>query len=246
MILDRIADLLALAERASSTAQASNEDAAFADVREQVTGAHSLFRNLGIAHVRVLSLLTQDEQVGVLHAAGLAGEALEVLANASDAELAAYSSTTAEKRGSLRAVSREASGLRASLLAAQQDLLHRVGEEIWPEEDLVRLAVVSHVSHNGNVAHSGRGAFEVRERLITLAKDDVGLALDEIDRLVEEATRAAADAEPLREIEVSDDVIDFWKAASTEQGVGLESLTPAIREWLETHDALTSFTVIRQ
>jgi hypothetical protein len=244
VILDRIADLSALAERASSTARESNEDAAFADVGERVTAAHSLFQNLGMANVRLLGLLTEDEQAGVERAAASASKALEVLAKASDAELAAYSSTTAEKRGSLRAVSREATGLRASLLAAQQSLLHRVGEEVWPEDDLVRLAVVSHISHNGSPAQVDRDVFEVRKKLIEHANDDVGLALDHIDRLVSEATRAAADAQPLRQIEVSDEVIEFWKAA--EQGVGLESLTPSIREWLETHDALTLFTVSRQ
>jgi hypothetical protein len=246
MILDRIADLKALAERASSTTRTSNEDAAFADVEEQVTSAHSLFRSLGMANVRVLRLLAGDERLGILRAATSAFEALQVLANASDAELAAYSSTTAEKRGSLRAVSREASGLRATLLAAQQMLLHRLGQEIWPDDDVVRLDVVAHLSHNGTVAQRGRDALEVRERLMAHASDDVGLALDQLDRLIKEAARAAAGAAPLRDEDVSDDVIEFWKAASTEQGAGLDALTPAIRAWLETHNALTSFSVVRR
>lgn len=246
MILDRIADLKTLAERASSTAQASTEDAAVMQVREQVEAAHALFRKLGIANVRPLGLLGSTERPAILEAARRAREALEVLAAASDTEIAAYASTTAEKRGSLNAVSREASSLRASLLSAQRTLLRRLGQEIWADEDVVRLDVISHLSHNGTTAPMGRQALEVRARLMAYAADDVGLPLDQLERLVEEATQAAANVVPLRDEQVPDEVIEFWHAASSEDGAGLDSVTPTVQEWLKTHNAQRSFTVFRR
>jgi hypothetical protein len=246
MILDRIADLKALAERASSTAHASTEDAAVLQVREQVESGHALFRNLGIANVRPLGLLGSDERDAVRQAASKVRGALDTLANASDTELVAYASTTAERRGSLSAVLREASSLRANLLSAQGALLGRLGQDIWAEDDIIRLDVISQLSHNGSAEAAGRRALEVRARLITRAFDDVGLPLDQLEGLIEEATQAARAVERLRNEQVPDEVIAFWDAASSESGAELDLLTPEVQQWLETHDALRSFAVLRK
>jgi len=246
VILDRAADLRNLAELASSTAHSSSEDAAFADVQERVTGARSLFSALGMARVRPLLLLQSDQRSEVVQAAKQLRGVLGVLADASDTELAAYASGSADKRGSLLAVSRQAMALRGVLLAAQQALLRRLAGEIWPDDDLVRLDVISHLSDNPSAAQAGRRAQEVhaqlRERSLA---DDVGLPFDELEQLIEQAARAAEDARPLRDESVPEDVIEFWEKASSEDGVGLDALTPAVRAWLDAHDALASFTVNR-
>ena len=246
MILDRAADLRNLAELASSTAHSSNEDAAFADVQQRVVGARSLFTAMGIARVRPLMLLESDQRSEVLQAARQLRGALGVLAEASDAELAAFASGSADKRGSLLAVSRQAVALRGVLLAAQQALLRRLAGEIWPENELVRLDVISHLSDNPSAAQAGRRAQEVHTRLMERSTAvDVGLPFDELEQLIEEASRASEDARPLRDELVPEDVIEFWEKASNEDGVGLDALTPAVNAWLDAHEASTSFTVTR-
>jgi hypothetical protein len=246
VILDRAADLRNLAELASSTAHSSNEDAAFADVQQRVTGARSLFSALGMARVRPLLLLEADQRSEVVRAAKQLRGVLGVLAEASDAELAAYASGSADKRGSLLAVSRQAAALRGVLLAAQQALLRRLAGEIWPDDELVRLDVISHLSDNPSAAQAGRRAQEVHAQLLERAiAADVGMPFDELEQLIEQASRAAEDARPLRDESVPEDVIEFWEKASDEYGAGLDALTPEVRAWLDTHDALASFTVSR-
>lgn len=246
MILDRAADLRNLAELASASAHSSNEDAAFADVQQRVAGARSLFTALGMARVRPLLLLESDQRSEVLQAARQLRGALGVLSAASDAELAAYASGSADKRGSLLAVSRQAVALRGVLLAAQQALLRRLAGEIWPDDELVRLDVISHLSDNPSAAQAGRRAQEVHTHLMERATAvDVGLPFDELERLIEQASRAAEDARPLRDESVPEDVIEFWEKASNEDGVSLDALTPTVSAWLDAHDASASFTVSR-
>jgi hypothetical protein len=247
MILDRIADQKNLIELASSATHTSNEDAAFADISEKVNGAQSMYTALGIARERSLLLLEPEQRAEVARAAKELHRALGVLANASDTELLAYASTSAEKRGSLLAVSRQASVLRGALLTAQQSLLRRLATDVWPEEDSLRLDVLSHVPDKPGAAEPLRRAEAVHRRLLerAMSTDGIGLQSDELERLIGEATQAAVDARPLRDESVPDDVIDFWEKASSEDGVFLDDVTPEVWTWLETHSALASFNVRR-
>jgi hypothetical protein len=246
VILDRLADLRSLAERASSAATTLTEDAAFADVENQVDGARILFVNLGMARPQPLSLLAEAERRAVVEAAKRLRKALEVISEATDEELAAYASTSAEKRGSLLAVPRQARALRTELLSAQRAILERLAEQVWPSGELLRLDVLAHLSDNAVAAESARRAEEVHRRLTARAAEaDVGLSAGELDALIESAATAAADAEALREETIADEVLDFWAAADSEEGTPLTKLTPAVLEWLGRHNALGAFRVYR-
>src|SRR5947208_16884461 len=118
MILDRLADLKSLADRASSTASTSNVDASFADIEARIAGARSLFIELGLGRVGPLKLLDPTEVTSVAETARRLRGALDVLRSATDEELAAYASAGADARGSLVAVSRQAPALRKSLLTS--------------------------------------------------------------------------------------------------------------------------------
>jgi hypothetical protein len=246
VILDRLADLATLAEHASSAATTLTEDAAFADVNGQVARARSLFIDLGMARARPLKLLTDAERRSVVESALQMKTALEALSNATDDELAAYASTTAEKRGSLLAVTRQSAALRRELLSAQQALLRRLAERVWPGSDLLRLDVIAHLSDNPTIAEAARRAEDVHQRLAARAADaDVGLGASEIDALIDAATNAASDAEQLQSEPIDDDVLEFWLAARSDQGAPLTLLTSTVSDWLRQHDALSSFRVYR-
>lgn len=246
MILDRLEDLKSLADRASNTSVILTEDAAFAEVQQQVTTARLLWVNLGVARTRVLRLLTPSERRSVNASAAQMRQVLEVLANATDDELAAYASTTSEKRGTLSAVLRQARELRGELLSAQETLLRRLAEQIWPETDLLRLDLISHLTDNPSAAEAARVAAKTRQRLMdVLARYDPGLSESEIDQLIAAAAKAVVDAEPLRAESIDDEVLLFWEAAESEEGVPLAMLTTVVRDWLERHNALGSFKVHR-
>lgn len=235
-----------LAERASSAASALTEDAAFAVVEEQVSRARSLFVDLGVARAGPLSLLTDAERRPVVEATSRMKTVLDVISEATDEELGAYASASPEKRGSLLAVSRQASALRADLIAAQQALLRRLADEVWPEHELSRLDVMSHLSGNPTVAETARRIERIHQRVTQSAvAADVGLGASELDSLLDEATSAAPDAEQLRSETIPDDVLEFWDEASAEDGAPLGKLTPTVRAWLEGHDALNAFHVRR-
>lgn len=246
MILDRLADLESLAERASSAAEERTEDAAFADVAEQITRARTLFVNLGVARPRPLSLLAEAERQTVIESAKRVKTALEAIVGATDDELAAYAASTAEKRGSLLAVSRQAQALRTELLSAQRIVLERLAEQVWPAGDLLRLDVIAHISDNAAAAGSARRAEEVHQRLMARAAEvDVGLSGLDLDVLIDSAEKAAAEAEPLRAETIDDEVIEFWSAADSEEGAPLARLTPEVQKWLERYNALDSFRLHR-
>jgi hypothetical protein len=246
VILDRLADLNSLAERAASAATTLTEDAAFADVQKQISGARTVFVNLGMARPRPLSLLTDPERRAVVDSAKRVGKALETLSEATDDELAAYASSTAEKRGSLLAVSRQASALRTELLSAQRVVLERLAEQVWPAGDLLRLDVIAHLSDDATTAESARLAEEVHERLMARAADaDMGLSASDMDALIDAAAKAAADAQPLRALPIDEEVLEFWSAADSEEGASLATLTPAVQKWLDSHDGLDSFRLFR-
>jgi hypothetical protein len=244
VILDRLADLRTLAAAASSTASTSTEEAAFADVKSRIDSARSVFGSLGMARVRPLRLLTPTERKTITRAADGLRKALEVIAGASDKELAAYASGAAE-RGSLLAVARQASALREELINAQQNLLLRLADEIWPQADVLRLDVISHIGGDRGVAEAARRAEVVHQRLTQRSASPDGALADELETLIEDATRAAADAKPLRDEAVPDEVVKYWLKASSDEGVPLEELTVEVRSWLEQHAALGSFTVYR-
>jgi hypothetical protein len=246
VILDRLADLKSLAERASSTAETLTEDAAFADVQNQIGVARSLFVNLGMARPRPLSLLEETERQAVVESAKRVKTALEAITDATDDELAAYAASTAEKRGSLLAMSRQARALRTELLAAQRLVLERLADQVWPAGDLLRLDVIAHISDNAAAAAAARRAEDVHQRLMGRAADvDVGLSGDELDGLIDSAATAAAEAQPLRDQMVNDEVLEFWSAADSEEGAPLARVTPAVQRWLEEYDALDSFRLYR-
>jgi hypothetical protein len=246
VILDRLADLNSLAERASSTAETLTEDAAFADVQNQIGVARSLFVNLGMARPRPLSLLEETERQAVIESTKRVKTALEAITDATDDELAAYAASTAEKRGSLLAVSRQAQALRTELLAAQRLVLERLAEQVWPAADLLRLDVIAHISDNAAAAAAARRAEDVHQRLMARAAEvDVGLSGDDLDELIDSAATAAAETQPLRERTVDDEVLEFWSAADSEEGAPLAMLTPGVQTWLEGYDALDSFRLYR-
>jgi hypothetical protein len=244
VILDRLADLRSLAAVASSTASTSTEEAAFADVQGRIAGARSVFSSLGMTCARPLQLLTPTEQKTIAHAGDRLRKALEAIAAATDEELAAYASGTAE-RGSLLAVARQASALREELISAQQILLLRLADEIWPRADVLRLDVISHIGGNRGVAEAARRAELVHQRLTQRSASPDGALTEELEALIDDATRAAADAKTLRGEPVPDEVVDFWLKASSDEGAALDELTVDVRNWLEQHAALGSFTISR-
>jgi hypothetical protein len=246
MILDRLADLKSLAERASSTASTSNVDAAFADIEARLTGARSWFIDLGIARVGPLKLLDSAELKSVTEIAGRLRGALDVLGSATDEGLAAYASTGADARGSLAAVTRQAQALRTSLITSQQATLRRVAKRVWPDEDTVRLDVISHLSDNGMLAAAASRTDAVHRSLLEQAATDRGLSADELDELINRATAVAAHLDELRAEPVPDEIVTFWKEASSETGATLDDVTPRVRVWLEEHGGLGSFTVRRE
>jgi hypothetical protein len=246
MILDRLADLKNLAERASSTASTSNVDAAFADIEARLAGARSLFIELGLGRLGALKLLDPTEVTSVTETASRLRGALDVLRSATDEELAAYASAGADARGSLVAVPRQAQALRNLLLTLQQSMLRRLAERVWPDEDTLRLDVISHLSENRPLAAAARRTEGVHQRLLERAATDMGLSAAELDGLINEATAVAAHLDELRAEPVPDEVVAFWKEASSETGASLDEVTPTVRAWLEAHDGLPSFTVRRE
>jgi hypothetical protein len=245
VIIDRLADLNSLAERAASAATTLTEDAAFADVQKQVTDARRVFVNIGMGRARPLSLLTNTERRAVVDSAKRVANALQTLSKATDEELSAYASSTVENRGSLLAVSRQASALRTELLSAQQVVLERLAEQVWPADGLLRLDLIAHLSDDATMAESARRAEQVHQRLMARAAEGVGLPASDLDELIDAATNAAADAQPLREVPIDDEVLEFWSAADSEEGAPLAKLTPAVQKWLDSHDALDSFRLHR-
>lgn len=246
MILDRLADLKNLAERAASTASTSNVDAAFADIEARLGSARALFIELGMARSGPLNLLDATELTSVTESASRLRAALDVLDRATDEGLAAYASAGADARGSLVAVTRQAQALRGALLASQQVMLHRLAERVWPEEDTLRLDVISHLSDNKPLAAAARRTEAAHERLLERAATDMGLSAAELEALINEATAVATHLDELRAEPVPDEVVAFWKEASSETGASLDEVTPTLRAWLEAHDGLRSFTVRRE
>ena len=155
MILDDLADLETLAQAASSSASVDIDDAALAEVKQRVDGARSLFASLGMAHVRPLQHLTPDERSAIIEQAKKLRSTLDALARASDAELIAYSSASADARGSLLVALRGAGGLKDTLISAQRALLLRLANEIWPQDDVLRLDVIAHLSDQRGYVRRG-------------------------------------------------------------------------------------------
>jgi hypothetical protein len=246
MILDRLADLKSLAGRASSTASTSNVDAAFADIETRLAGARGLFTELGMARIGSLKLLDPTEVTSVTETARRLRGALDVLDSATDEGLAVYASAGADARGSLVAVTRQAQALRSSLLTSQQVMLRRLAERVWPDEDTVRLDVIAHLSDNRPLAAAARRTEVVHERLLERAATDIGMPAAELDGLISDATAVAVHLDELRAEPVPDEVVAFWKEASSEIGASLDEVTPTVRAWLEEHDGLRSFTVRRE
>ena len=246
MILDRLADLRILAESASDATETLNDDVAFAEIEQQVNMGLSFWAELGVGHSRSLQRLTDAERRPVIAVASGMRQVLEDIGKTTDEELVTLASTTAEKRGRLLAVSRQARALRGELLSAQQALLRRLAGDVWPEEDLLRLDLIAHRSDNLTAAETAHHAMDVHERLMARIDEvDVGLPASEIDALIDEAEKAAIDAEVLRAESIDDEILRFWQAAFSEDGVPLTMLTPDILAWLEAHAALDSFRVRR-
>ena len=125
-------------------------------------------------------------------------------------------------------------------------MLRRLAERVWPDEDTLRLDVISHLSDNRPLAAAARRTESVHERLLERAGTDAGLSPAELDGLIDEATAVAAHLDELRAEPVPDEVVAFWKEASSEIGAGLDEVSPTVRTWLEAHDGLRSFTVRRE
>jgi len=246
VILDSLADLKSLAERASDTSEMLTEDAAFAEVERQVATSLSLWVDLGVASSWPSLRLTPAECRPVCDSAAQMKQVLEGIAEATDDELVAYASTTAERRGSLLAVSRQARALRAELLSAQQVLLRRLAEQVWPDGDPLRLDLMAHLSDNPTAAETARRVIDILQDLTgRIARAEEGVQASAIDALIDAATGAAFDAEALRAEPIDDEVLRFWRAASAEKGALLTTLTPVVRDWLDRHGALGSFRVYR-
>ena len=58
--------------------------------------------------------------------------------------------------------------------------------------------------------------------------------------------RSPPHLDELRAEPVPDEVVAFWKEASSETGASLDEVTPTVRAWLEGRDGLRSFTVRRE
>jgi hypothetical protein len=86
----------------------------------------------------------------------------------------------------------------------------------------------------------------IHRSLLEQAVTDRGLSADELDDLIKRATVVAAHLDELRAEPVPDQVLMFWKEASSETGATLDDVTPSVRAWLEEHDGLGSFTVRRE
>jgi hypothetical protein len=78
------------------------------------------------------------------------------------------------------------------------------------------------------------------------AATDRGLSAAEIEGLINEATAVTPHLDELRAEPVPDEVVAFWKEASSETGAGLDEVTPTVRAWLEARNGLRSFTVRRE
>jgi hypothetical protein len=74
----------------------------------------------------------------------------------------------------------------------------------------------------------------------------MGLAAAELDALINEASAVNVHFDELRAEPVPDEVVAFWREASSETGASLDEVTPTVRAWLEAHDGLRSFTVRRE
>ncbi len=242
MILDQAADLKLLAAQAVSVAEDSNIDAALASVHHELDTVERMVTDFGIAQANWRDQLPEETRTFLATRAAALAREIAPLRGLNDQELAAFGlRTDAEARGRIPAVKREALALREALVEAQSELVRLWIERVWPTSHAARLQVLAHVPATSAPAGD---VIRACERLSEpLARAGLRLSEADIGRLSDVASGAELVAQRLRDQDVPDEVVEFWQAADSEDGVGLEELTPETHKWLLDHTAAARFIV---
>lgn len=242
MILDRAQDLVALVNGASAAADQSTATAA----KDQVAGILDRVRTqltmFAVGGEPWLGQLDAETRVALTEAGSALSSTLSPLRGLGGAELVAHARTTdVNGRGLLAAIERSSDRLLKQLLVAQDALLGGWIDELWPDQDRVRLKVLAHLPETRE-----RAALVVRTRAMLAERIDDGRTLDTdgLSRLRRAFDDAESAIEELGSSEVPAAVLAFWEAAdASEEGVALRDLSADVLAWLHEHGAARAFLV---
>jgi hypothetical protein len=246
MILDEAATLKLLVAQASEAADDVNRDAALATVEERVSVAQRQLSMYAIARPPWRDRLPEPARDAVLAALSALTSQLEPLVHAADDELVAYGArTAADERGGLAAIVNRKEELLQVLGTAQEAVLGEWLQSLWPADRRADLKVLAHLPESQRVAEEILATF----RALTLEGElPRPIATERMERLEQRVDAARALAEQLDGYSVPEAVVEFWRAASGDDGDGtsLSAVTLEVHEWLLEHSADDLFVITRR
>jgi hypothetical protein len=246
MILDEAATLKLLVAQATEAAADVNRDAALATVEERVSIAHRQLSMYAIACPPWRDLLPESALDAVLVALGALVSQLEPLVSATEDVLVAYGARTADdERGGLAAIVNRKDDLLEVLRTAQDTLLGEWAQSLWPPDRRAELEVLAYLPEGQQVAE------EILATSRVLAAENEfpqPIAAERIERLKQRVDAACALAAQLDGQSVPESVVEFWRAASADDGTctGLAELSLDVHQWLIDHGADHLFAIKRR
>jgi hypothetical protein len=246
MILDEAATLTLLVAQAGEAAVDVNRDAALASVEDRVSMAQRQLSMYAIARPPWRDLLPEPAHDTVLAALSALASQLEPLVSANDDVLVAYGTRSAtDERGGLAAIVNRKDEVLEVLRTAQEALLGDWLQSLWPADRRADLEVIAHLPEGQRVAEQILAVFRA---LAAENEFPQPIAAERLERLKQRVDDARAVADQLDGQSLPDEVVEFWRAASDDEGDGtsLAELSLEVHQWLIEHGADHLFAIKRR
>lgn len=233
--------LVELSRQAGSAADRSTSQAALDTVFERLEKA------MPPVEPAVLSSPWWDELGGVERdtvqgAANRAAKAIESIVDAPDSVIASYGLNDDSTRGALAEISIAFGEFRKAVKEAQDSLLTRWANDLWPVERRAELEIHTFVPDSRDQAGS---VLALSERLARDLDTSLLYSADGMQDLRESVIEATALADNLRELPVPHQVLELFRETFGDSEVPLSILTPEALRWLADHGASDLFMLRR-
>ncbi len=234
--------LVALSQQAGSAADQSTTEASLDRVFEKLSNAHAEI-NHGVASSPWWEQLDESDRASVLKAAKRASESVRPLLDGDDGVLASFGrNDDAAARGTLAEVTIAFAELSDSVQEAQNSLVRRWSESLWPADRFAELEVHTFVPESRGRA---KAVLDVSRRLEQTISRRTVLSSDDLLQFDNDRQAAMLQVEPLLEIPAPVEVLELFRATTQDSDVPLNLLTPDALAWLMDHRASELFIIRR-